>query len=116
MRACLTEIPFPGIQAGEVASITGLTEMEIYRLHPDDFGSPGHFVYQYGHVRYTLRGLCGLIEALDAAQRVVAARALEAAVERARQEAATRAGVTTPDSEDDRILAKRWDLKGAFDL
>jgi hypothetical protein len=42
-----------------VSEITGLTRAALYRAAAlAELGSPAHFIYDDGIIRYTLRGLC----------------------------------------------------------
>jgi hypothetical protein len=75
------------LTALEVAEICDLTPADLYALHEfgQGMGSPGHFLYPVGgRLSYTLKGMCALIEALDATGRGVAAKALAAVLDQAR--------------------------------
>lgn len=92
-----------------VAKVTGLTRATIYQVGAvAGLGVPAHFTYAHGIVVYTLAGLCQLAEALQT-EHATAAKALAFELKLARQRAASEAGVTTPDDEEARKLAARWD-------
>jgi hypothetical protein len=94
-----------------VAEVTGLTRGTIYQVGAvAGLGSPAHFTYAHGIVVYTLAGLCQIAEALQA-EHATAAKALAYELGLARQRAASAAGVTTPDDEEARKLAARWDVR-----
>ena len=69
----------PGMLSRKVTEITGLSERRLEDLHPEDFGSPGHFKFNSGPgggLIYTQKGLLALAEALQAAGYVAEGSAL----------------------------------------
>ncbi len=79
-----------GLYARRVAEVTGLSEMELYRHHASDMGSPGHFFYERGAMVYTAKGLSALVEALAVEGQMVAAKLLAAALQHAAEKAPAR--------------------------
>lgn len=99
-----------GLSIQAVAQATGLSRATIYQAaEAAQLGAPAHFTYRGTCISYTLAGLCQLAEGLDRIGQPVGAKLLAEAVRQLRQQAATKAGVTTPD--DVRGLASRWDLR-----
>jgi hypothetical protein len=88
--------------AGQVASITGLALADVYHAHTAEMGSPGHFLYPHASICYTRQGLGCLVDGLEAAGYMMAARRLRAEIARQDELAA----VPPPEP-----AALRWDLR-----
>jgi len=91
----------------EVAVCTGLTTYEVKCLHPEGFGSPGHFTMnRQGVVIYSERGLALLADAIEVAPRpackwrgMEAARWMRAAAHALRMEVESRKDLKAIDAE-----------------
>lgn len=89
------------LSLAEVATVTGLTTYEVQCLHPEGFGSPGHFTMnRHGVVVYSERGLGLLADAIEVAPRpackwrgMEAARWMRAAAHALRVEVESRRAV-----------------------
>jgi hypothetical protein len=93
-----------------VCKVCSVSESTIYQAAAvAQLGSPGHFVWNGHCMVYTPAGLCQLVQGLCEIDQPAAASLLAEEVRRLRQQAATGAGVTTPD--DQRDFARRWDIR-----
>lgn len=85
--------------ASEIATLAGVAVTDVYNLHTEHFGSPGHFrLNGTGATVYTERGARALAEQMDKQGNAVGAHALRVLVEQR---------VSTPS----RDLAQPWWLR-----
>lgn len=71
------QLPEIVLSAAEVAKAIGVELWDLQKLHPADFGSPGHWrMNRHSVVVYTVRGVMGLEEVLIAAGRTASAARL----------------------------------------
>ena len=84
MNTATTSAPvLTGMFARKVAQVTGLSARELENLHPDRFGSPGHWKFvsgEGGGMFYTPQGLLAVLEALRLAERKAEALCLGEAI------------------------------------
>ncbi|HLP26226.1 MAG TPA: hypothetical protein VK477_11140 [Acidobacteriota bacterium] len=79
MKATFTEALFT---AAEIAQIAGVEPVNLYRMHPESFGSPGHFrMNASGATVYTERGARGLADVFDREGRAPVAHSLRVLVD-----------------------------------
>jgi hypothetical protein len=62
--------------AEEVAKFAGIDSFALQQLHPDHFGSPGHWRMHGGTVLYTAKGIEGLLVGLQKAGNAAGVEAL----------------------------------------